>query len=81
MNGLSDNDACLLVIKNTESVYSYNHRKQIRLINNDTIKEFITHLSNENLDSVLNSHDVGLKFNTFLNILLRNSEASFPPKQ
>jgi hypothetical protein len=50
------------------------------LINLDNVKEFITHLSNENWDSVLNSHDVGSKFNTFLNIFLRNFEVSFPTK-
>jgi hypothetical protein len=31
-------------------------------------------------DSVLNSHDTDLKFNTFLNIFLRLFEASFPTK-
>jgi hypothetical protein len=41
INGLRDHDAQLLVIRNIESVSSYrNHRKQIRLMNNDTIKEF-----------------------------------------
>jgi hypothetical protein len=29
---------------------------------------------------VLNSHDVDSKFNTFLNIFLKNFEASFPTK-
>jgi hypothetical protein len=48
INGLSDHDAQLLVIKNIESFSNYhNYRKRTRLINNDTIKEFITHLSNE----------------------------------
>jgi HSP90 family molecular chaperone len=47
---------------------------------NDTIEEFVIHVSNENWVSVLNSHDVDSKFNTFLNIFLRNVEASFPTK-
>jgi hypothetical protein len=81
INGLSDHEAQLLVIKNIESIFNYhNYRKQIRLINNDTIIEFITHLSNENWDSVLNSHDVDTKLNTVLNIFMRNFEASFPNK-
>jgi hypothetical protein len=47
INGLSDHDAQLLVIKNIESISNYhNYRKQTRLINKDTVKEFITHLSN-----------------------------------
>jgi hypothetical protein len=69
------------VMKNTESISNYyNYRKQTRLINKVTVKEFITHLSNENWDSISNSHDVDSKFNTFLNIFLRNFEASFPTK-
>jgi hypothetical protein len=80
INGLSDHDAQLLVVKNIESISNYhNYRKRIGLINNGTTKEFITHLSNENWDSVLNSLDVDSKFNTFLNIFL-NFEASFPTK-
>jgi hypothetical protein len=78
INGQSDHDAQLLVIKNIQSVSNYhNYRKQTRLINKDTVKEFITHLYNENWDSVSNSHDVDSKFNTFLNIFYRNFEA-FP---
>jgi hypothetical protein len=78
---LGYHDAQLLVIKNIESSSNYhNYRKRIRLINKDTIKECITHLIDENWDSVLNSHDVNLKFNTFLNIFLRTFEASFATK-
>jgi hypothetical protein len=80
-NGLSDHDAQLLVIKNIESISNYhNYRKQIGLINKDTVKEFITYLRNENWGSVLNSHDADSKFNTFLNIFLRNFQAHFPNK-
>jgi hypothetical protein len=43
------------------------------------VKECITHLSNENWDSVSKSHDVDSKFNTFPNIIL-NFEARFPTK-
>jgi hypothetical protein len=52
----------------------------MRLINNDTIKEFITYLSNENWDLVPNNCDVDSKFTTFLNILVRYFEVSFPTK-
>jgi hypothetical protein len=31
-------------------------------------KEFTTHQSKENWESILSSHDVNSKFNTFLNI-------------
>jgi hypothetical protein len=80
INGLSDHDAQLLIIKNIKSISNYHNHRRIRCINNDTIKEFITHLSNENWDSVLNGHDIDSKFNTFLNIFLRLFEASFPTK-
>jgi hypothetical protein len=81
INGLSDHDAQLLVIKNIESISNYhNYRKRTRLINKDTVKEFITHLSNKNWNSVSNSNDVNSKFNTFINIFLRNFEANFPTK-
>jgi hypothetical protein len=81
INGLSDHDAQLRVIKNIESISSYhNYRKRTRLISKDNVKEFITHLINENWDSVLNSNDVDSKFNTFLNIFFRNFEVSFPTK-
>jgi hypothetical protein len=49
INGLSDHDAQLLVIKNIKSISNYyNYRKRTRLINKDIVKEFIIHLSNEN---------------------------------
>jgi hypothetical protein len=77
---ISDHDAQLLLIKNTESISNYhNDRKRTRLINKDTVTEFITHLNNESWDSVSNSHDVDSKFNTFLNIL-SSFVVSFPTK-
>jgi hypothetical protein len=62
------------------SLANYHYHRKIRLINNDTIKEFKTHLSNENWDSLLSSHDIDTKFNTFLNTFLRIFEANFPTK-
>lgn len=45
------------------------------------MKAFTTHLTNENWESVLSNHDIVSKFNTFLNIILRTSETSFPTKR
>jgi hypothetical protein len=43
----SDHDAKHLVVKNMESILHYhNHEKQTRLMNNNSAKEFTTHLSN-----------------------------------
>jgi hypothetical protein len=58
IDGLSDHDAKLLVIRNIESILNYNYEKQTRLINNDTAGEFTTHLSNVNWKYVLSCHDV-----------------------
>jgi hypothetical protein len=77
--GLSDHDAQLPLIRNEESISNYyNYRKRTRLIDNDTVKEFITYLSNENWNSILNSYDV--VSDTLLNIFLRYFEASFLTK-
>jgi hypothetical protein len=81
ISGLSDHGVLLLVIKNIESISNYhNYRQQIWLIKNETIKEFITHLSNANWDSVSNSRYIDSKYSTFLNIVLTVLEASFPTK-
>jgi hypothetical protein len=64
VSGLSDYDAQLIVINNVKPVViNYNCRKQTRLINDLTIKEFTTHLRNENWEWVFyDSHGVDLKF-------------------
>jgi hypothetical protein len=81
INGLFDHDAQRLVFKNIESISNcHNYRKRTRFINKDTVKEFITHLINTSWNSVSDSHDIDLKFNTFLNNFLRNFEMSFPTK-
>jgi hypothetical protein len=39
LGGLADHDVKLLVVRNTELILNYrNHKKQARLINNDTPK-------------------------------------------
>jgi hypothetical protein len=50
-NGLSNHDAQLIVINNVKPVViNCNCKKQTRLINDLTTKEFTTHLRNENWD-------------------------------
>jgi hypothetical protein len=80
ISGLSDHDAQLIVINKVKPVViNYNCRKQTRLVNDLTIKEFTTYLRNENWESVYNdSCGVELKFDTFQSIFLRIFEASFP---
>jgi hypothetical protein len=45
IDGLSDHDAKLLVIKNVGSILHY-HICEKQLMNNDTAKELTTHVSN-----------------------------------
>jgi hypothetical protein len=47
IDGLSDHDGKLVAVKNIESnLLDHNCEKLSRLMNNDTAKEFKTHLSN-----------------------------------
>jgi hypothetical protein len=48
IDGLSDCDAKLPVIKNIESTLNCQETRQTRLINNDSAKEVTTHVSNVN---------------------------------
>jgi fumarate hydratase class II len=66
----------LLVINNIKPVISNNICKQAKLIC-DTINEFATHLRNDNLELMYNSHGVDLKCSTSLTIL-RIFEVNFP---
>jgi hypothetical protein len=51
LEGLSDHDAKLLVIKNIGPIlYYYNCKQETTPMNNDTAEEFTTHLSNVTLE-------------------------------
>jgi hypothetical protein len=59
INELFDRDVQLMVIKNTQLLSDYhNYKKGTGLINNDTVKEFTVHLSKENWESGLRSHNI-----------------------
>lgn len=73
---LSEHYAQLVIIyiyiKKIEPISNYhNYRKRFGLINTDTIKEFTTHVNNENWES-------DSKFSTIPNIFLKYFQASFP---
>jgi phosphotransferase system glucose/maltose/N-acetylglucosamine-specific IIC component len=81
INGMSDHDAQLLKIS-TDYSHVHTHKfKTIRKINKYTISDFINKLSYKSWDTIFNSEDVNIMFNSFLNIYLRTLYSSFPLKK
>jgi hypothetical protein len=74
-NGLSDNEAQLLIVHLQTPIIKKNilHRT-----GNYNIADFRTKLSYENWESGFNNSDINTCFNKFLNIFLRYFYASFP---
>jgi len=81
INGVSDHDAQLLTISTDYSYVPTHRSKTVRKINKYTISDFIDKLSCESWDSIFNSEDVNVMFNSFLNIYLRIFYSSFPLKK
>ena len=81
INGMSDHDAQLLTISTDYSHVPIHRSKTVRKINKYTIPDFIATLSSESWDSIFNSEDVNVMFNSFLNIYLRIFYSSFPLKK
>jgi hypothetical protein len=71
VNGLSDHDAQLIIIKNCTVVKETQRSVNIREINKDTISEFQFLLSWEQWEDVFVNVDVNGMFNNFLNTYLR----------
>jgi hypothetical protein len=74
-NGLSNHEAQCLVLKN-----SFNLEKQTmqgittRLVNKDSIAQFLTKLANENWENIYKLNDENEIFHLFLNTYLRYSK-------
>ena len=81
VNGLSDHDGQLLIIKNMGKQHYSQSRITIRNINNYSMFEFKIKLSYEAWEDIFNSEDVDIGFNTFLNTYLRVFYTSFPLKK
>jgi hypothetical protein len=81
INGASDHDARLLIISTDDSNVPIRKFKTIRKINKYTISNFIDKLSCKSWDTIFNSEDVNIMFNSFLNIYLRIFYPSFPLKK
>jgi transposase-like protein len=78
INGLSNNDAQMLILKKKKKkekeCYTYTQRE----INKYTIADFQLNLSYEMWEQVFDGNDVNEIFNSFLNIFLRIYYSSFP---
>jgi len=79
-NDLSDHDAQILAFKIPIQI-QHDKTKLIRKIDKHSISDFIYILSNETWDSVFDSTDVNLMFNSFLNTYLRIFYSCFPLKK
>jgi len=78
INGLSDHDAQIIEILNFYHINPKKKYKLTRKIDNNIMLTFINFLSHESWEEVFIDEDVKLIFNNFLNIYLRNYNASFP---
>jgi hypothetical protein len=64
---LSDHEAQLIEINNTDLQPRNQQYQKVRKINKHMIADFVTKLSNESRDTVFYSNDIDSKFNCFLN--------------
>jgi hypothetical protein len=80
VNGLSDHDAQLIIIKNGTAVKKTRISVNMREINKDTISEFQFLLSWEQWEDIIVNDNVNSMFNNFLNTYLRCFYASFPKR-
>jgi hypothetical protein len=81
INGLSDHDAQLIIIKD---IYLQMHKQKIstvRIFNDRCLFISKCKLSYETWDDVFSSNDVDTIFNSFLNTYLRIVHSSFPVKR
>jgi hypothetical protein len=81
INGLSDHDAQLLILKDICLQMHKQKISTIRIINDQCLFNFKMQLSYETWDGVFGSDDVDTIFNSFLNTYLRVFHSSFPIKK
>jgi len=78
LNGLSDHDAQILILRDIKIQNLKAHHYTKRLINEFTISEFILNLSYESWDEIFTEENVDSVFNSSLNAYLRIFYHSFP---
>jgi len=77
-NGLSDHDAQILTLNDTQIQKSPAHHLTRRIINDSTILQFQLNLSYKSWENVFNGDDVDIIFNNFLNTYLHPFYHTFP---
>ena len=77
-NGLSDHNAQIIILHNTDLPIQLIQTISKRSINDTTIAQFKTNLSYESWSNVLSDGDLHSSFNNFLNTYLRIYYNSFP---
>ena len=78
LNGLSDHDAQIILLRNTDLPIQQRQNISKRTFNNTTIAQFKTNLSYESWSNVFSDGDLDSSFNNFLNIYLRIYYNIFP---
>jgi hypothetical protein len=81
INGLSDHNAQMMMIRNTVFKKQINNISTIRDINDQSIMEFQLQLSYENWEDIFKEDEVNTSFNKFLYIYLRIFNSSFVKKR
>jgi hypothetical protein len=80
INGLSDHDGQLLIIKNIDLQIHEHKISTIRIFNDQSLLNFKMQLSYEMWDDMFSGNDVDTIFISFLNTYLRIFHSSFPLK-
>jgi hypothetical protein len=81
INGLSDHDAQLLIIKNICLKIHKHKISTIKIFNDQSLLNFKIELSYERWGDVFSGNDVDIIFNSFLNTYLRIIFSCFPLKK
>jgi len=78
-NRLSDHNAQIPVIQNTQiPLQKMSHKSITRLINDETVGKFQSLVGEESWESVFNADNVNGMFNNFYCVFWRNYEICFP---
>jgi hypothetical protein len=80
-NGLSDHDAQLIVLTNVKVNTRNVSLKKIRRIDQAAVQDFQYKLSFKTWDSVFDTNDINIMYNSFLNSFLRIFYSSFSLKE
>jgi hypothetical protein len=81
INGLTDYDGQLLIIKNIDLQIHKHEISTIRIFNDQSLFNFKMQLNYEMWDDVFSGNNVDTNFNSFLNTYLRIFHSSFPLKK